>query len=183
MQNGLTVVKKNTSIASLCNSCQKKPCCTDFNSPFLFSGDLKNLEKIGKANSTYVKDIVIKGVKAKELQKKPNSNSCIFFDEEKIQCNIYQNRPFDCQMYPFDIMWYENAFHWVVYSCNVDSDWQWCEDHLQKLEADPRFNEMMEKSELLLQTSSGFIPQDIESQQTILRKVIWKPQKKIIANI
>ena len=152
----------------------KKPCCADFNSPFVFPGDLEKLKQIGKAGPEYVKDVDIDGVKIKEIRKKEGTYSCIFFDEENIKCKIYHNRPFDCEMYPFDIVWHENAYHWIVYSCNPNSDWKWSEEHLQKLESDPRLGEMMKKAELYYHTTFGYMEKSLESPHIILREVKWK---------
>ena len=115
--------------------------------------------------------MIIDGIKGKELQKKKDSFSCIFFDEQNIRCTIYENRPFDCEMYPFDIMWYENDYYWIVYSCNLDSNWEWCEEHLQKLEADSRFEEIMKNPEIYFHTSYGHIHKLMEPPWTVLRKV------------
>jgi len=128
----------------LCESCDHQACCTSFASPVVFSEDIRKLKRIGKASENYLDYTMIKGRTVKIIKKKKNSTHCIFWDEKKEQCSIYQSRPFDCQMFPFDIVAVGDKYHWVVYSCNPESNWQWSEKHLQKLEDDKSFSEIME---------------------------------------
>ena len=78
-------------------------------------------------------------------------------------------------MYPFDIVWNNNEYHWIIYSCNPDSDWKWTEEYLQKLEADLQFNEMMQNSEGLRLTSDNveYLADIEEPPYAVLRKVNW----------
>lgn len=174
--NGLTMAL-NTSVADLCNSCQKKPCCVDFDAPIVFPSDFEKLIKIGKSGPEFIEDTNIGAVKIKQILKKEGSTSCIFFDEKNIRCKIYHNRPFDCEMFPFDIVWDDGAYHWMVYSCNPDSDWKWCEEHLQKFESDPRFEEVMQKAELYIHTTFAYLEKGLKTPKVILRKVNWKRNK------
>ena len=160
------------SLERLCSNCKEQPCCTGFAPPLLFSQDIKNLEKIGKNSKNYVKQIQIKDLPVKVLQKKKNSQSCIFWDEEKSECSIYSQRPFDCRMYPFDIFLIENNYYWIVYSCNSSSDWTWCNQHLDELENEPQFIQILRNIEVF--SDLGFLnnlSQDEKKPFTILRKV------------
>lgn len=161
------------SYKNLCGSCNDKPCCSDFAAPMLFLDDLKKLNAIDKSNSCFVQEILIKDKPLKILKKKQNSNSCILWDEKQNFCSIYENRPFDCRMFPFDIDWVEGEFHWIVYSCNPNSDWSWTEQHLEKLESDPQFNEVMRHAEYFRMTSKDYVDVSTEPPYSILRKVNW----------
>jgi len=164
------------SISSLCGRCKKLSCCIDFYPPLLYPTDLIRLKNIGKSENEFLKNIKINGTIVKTIRKKENSTACLFWDEEKRLCSIYNNRPFDCKMYPFDIVWNNNEYHWIIYSCNPDSDWKWTEEYLQKLEADLQFNEMMQNSEGLRLTSDNveYLANIEEPPYAVLRKVNWK---------
>ena len=146
--------KKNDQIESkselptfnkLCGSCNHHGCCTGFANPFVFSHDLAKLESIGKSGDVFLQTIKINGQDVKIIKKKNNSNICTFYDEDKKICTVYNNRPADCRAYPFDICLIDNKYHWIVYSCNITSDWSWSEKYLQMLENDVQFKELLEK--------------------------------------
>ena len=155
------------SYKNLCGSCNHKPCCINFGSPILFTGDLEKLKEIGKLDNNFVEEIMIKNKPFKTMRKKENSNTCIFWDEKNTLCSIYEHRPYDCKMFPFDIDWIDNEYRWIVYSCNPNSDWTWCEQHLRKLEFDPQLNEMMESGFFRLNYKNAYY----ESPYTVLRPV------------
>ncbi len=164
------------SISSLCNSCKKLSCCTDFFPPLLYSTDFSRLKNAGKTESQFIKNIRVNGDIIKTIKKKDNSTTCVFWNEERRLCEIYNDRPFDCRMFPFDVVWVNNEYHWIVYSCNPNSDWAWTEEYLKKLESDPQFDEMMRNSKAIKITSeSTECLADIEEPPyVILRKINWK---------
>ncbi|MGQ0375925.1 MAG: YkgJ family cysteine cluster protein [Nitrososphaerota archaeon] len=163
------------SISSLCSSCKKLSCCTDFFPPLLYPSDLARLQNAGKSEDDFLKNIIVNGTTIKTIRKKENSTTCMFWDEEKRLCSIYNNRPFDCKMFPFDIGWTDNEYHWIVYSCNPDSDWTWTEQYLQKLESEPQFSEIMQNNEAIRVTSDNveYLADIEEPPYAILRKVNW----------
>lgn len=163
------------SISKLCGNCKKLSCCTDFYPPLLYSSDLIRLKSAGKSEDEFLKLVTINGNVVKTVKKKENSTTCMFWDEENRLCSIYQNRPFDCKMFPFDVYWTNNEYYWIIYSCNPDSDWRWTEEYLQKLETDPQFDEMMQNSEELRLTSDNVecLADIKEPPYAILRKVNW----------
>lgn len=155
----------------LCASCKTQGCCTNSTVPLVFDSDLANLKSINKNNDDFLHDRNVNGIIIKAINKKPNSNVCIFWDE-KVGCSIYKQRPFDCKAYPFDILKINEKFHWIVYSCNPQSDWQWAEEYLQSLEQDKTFAEVMEKIEVFSGNTSLVLPE--ESKKTpyvVLREV------------
>jgi Fe-S-cluster containining protein len=162
------------SYGKLCDSCQHKSCCTDFAAPLLFPNDLDKLQRIEKSGNDFVKDIIIENKSIKTIKRKHNSNTCVFWDEGKKLCSIYEDRPFDCRMFPFDIDWVNNEYHWIVYSCNPNSDWSWCEQHLKKLEDDPQFVEVMKNIDFFRLTSKNYVDTSKEPPYAVLRKVNWK---------
>ncbi len=156
--------------SNLCSSCKTQGCCTNSAVPLVFSSDLADLKSINKATDEFLHDRNVNGSIIKAINKKANSDVCVFWNENK--CSIYQHRPFDCRAYPFDILKINGKYHWIVYSCNPESDWMWAEDHLQTLEKDKAFSEVMEKIEIFSGNTGLILP--VESKKTpytILRQV------------
>ena len=171
------LIQEKFSFKKLCQNCKKQPCCTNFGSAFVFLNDLKKLKRVGKANENYLKAEIIRGRLVTKLKKKNNSMHCVFWDDEKTCCSIYENRPFDCKLFPFDIYLIDGEYHWIVYSCNPDSDWSWCEGHLEMLENDNGFNDLMENIEAYSDpTWQKALPDSAMQPYTKLRKVKWLPK-------
>ena len=161
-----------SDFTTLCGRCKSHGCCTDSAVPLVFDSDLAELESIGKATTEFLHDRTVNGNIIKAINKKKNSTHCIFWDEKESKCSIYHQRPFDCRAYPFDILKINNTYHWIVYSCNPDSDWSWSEEYLRTLEHDRAFSEVMSKVEIFSGNTSLILPN--ESQKTpyvVLRKV------------
>ncbi|MGQ0771761.1 MAG: YkgJ family cysteine cluster protein [Nitrososphaerota archaeon] len=156
--------------SNLCASCKTQGCCTNSAVPLVFSSDLADLKSINKAGDEFLHDRNVNGFIIKAINKKANSDVCVFWNENK--CSIYRHRPFDCRAYPFDILKINCKYHWIVYSCNPKSDWTWTEDHLQTLEKDKAFPEVMKKIEIFSGNTGLILP--VESKKTpytILRQV------------
>ena len=166
---------KTPTFNKLCDSCTHQGCCTSFASPLVFSHDLKDLKNIGKGGEEFVKEIKINGRNVKTLKKKNNSSICVFWDENKGMCSIYKNRPFDCRAYPFDIYFIDGKYHWIVYSCNPESDWRWTEKYLQMLENDKQFKEVIENIDVYSDlTQINKLEKSKQYPFTVLREVRYK---------
>ncbi len=160
------------STKKLCKSCKKQTCCTDSAVPLVFSQDYLDLKSIGKDGKEFLMNIKINGKKVNAIKKKNDSNICTFFDESKKKCSIYQNRPFDCRAYPFDILSVDGKYCWIVYSCNPESNWKWAETYLQKLEQDKQIKEVMQKIDIFAGHTSIILPKESKKTPfTILREV------------
>ena len=163
---------KRGTFQTLCDSCKHHGCCTSFASPLLFPTDLKKLEEIGKASDKYIIDVKIQGKNIKEIRKKESSSECIFWDNTNEKCSIYQNRPFDCMIYPFDIFFIDGRYQWVVYSCNKDSNWEWSEAYLQMYEKNPQFYEILSNIETFSNRDKiNELPNSNELSYTVIRPV------------
>jgi Fe-S-cluster containining protein len=160
------------SFTKLCGSCQHQGCCTNSSVPLVFSEDLRALTSIGKSGKEFLQEVTIKNKNVLAVKKKNNSNVCVFWNETGKMCSVYENRPFDCRAYPFDIKFIDGKYHWIVYSCNLDSDWKWSEDYLQVLEKDMESNNIFKDMKTFANNTELILPQ--ESQKTpftVLRKV------------
>ena len=160
------------ALKELCKTCSHTSCCTGFDSPFLFENDVKNLIKIGK--SKFIEEIKVANLKVKSIKKKPDSTNCVFWDEVKKTCEIYENRPFDCRMFPFDIMKVKGEIVWILFSCNSESNWEWTEEHLKKLEEDPNFQVIMKNMDIFQHTLETEFSKEHHLPYTVLRKVNCK---------
>ena len=165
---------KKFEMKELCESCNKISCCTGFDAPFLFKNDIKKLEKIGKSWDKFFRDVRVADIFVKSLKKKENSTNCIFWDEKTSKCTIYEQRPFDCKMFPFDIMKVKGEYRWIIFSCNPESNWKWTEEYLDKLERDPSFIEIMENIETFHHTLETEFSKEHTLPYTVLRKINQK---------
>lgn len=119
------------SLDKLCNKCSHTSCCNNFVTPFLTPNEKEKISKIGHTN--FSDDYTTHGMNVHALKKKPGTDECIFWKKD-IGCGIYENRPFDCKLFPFDIYKINGEYTWIVYSCNPESEWTWTEKILTSLE-------------------------------------------------
>lgn len=117
---------------NLCDSCHTKTCCSDHLPPFVSIDEFEKI-KIATGRDDFVTYREINNAIKHIMKTKEKTNECVFFDAEK-GCTIYQNRPFDCKIFPFDIYKINGEFTWIVYSCNPNSDWKWTESILDSFE-------------------------------------------------
>jgi len=152
----------------LCTSCHAKTCCSDHLPPFVSIDEFKEI-KTSTGRDDFVTTRVINNTIKNIMKTKDRTNECIFFDSEK-GCTIYQSRPFDCKIFPFDIRKINGEFTWIVFSCNPNSDWKWTESILETFEREwltPKTIEELEyfsNTERLEQSGKAF-------SYEILRKV------------
>lgn len=160
---------------NLCGNCDHKNCCTDSAVPLVFSKDLDLIKKEIPNYEDYLKIVEINDTPVKAIRKKNDTNECVFWDGATGGCQIYESRPIDCRMYPFDIFYVNDAYHWIVYSCNEKSDWTWSETHLKSLEDYDGFDDLMTNAKLFSEHTNMILPNESEkTPYTILRKVNWK---------
>jgi len=161
-----------TDFKQLCSSCTHQACCTDFAAPLVFTEDIKDLKDIGKDSDEYLEEIIIQNKPVKRIKKKPNSNACTFWDEEKRMCSIYNKRPFECRMFPFDINPIDGKFYWIIFSCNPDSDWKWTEEYLTMMENDKSFPDILDNISLFADMiQKDVLDKEQEILYTVLREV------------
>ena len=152
----------------LCSSCHAKTCCSDHLPPFVSTEEFEEIKIVTKRDD-FVTTRIINNVKKNIMKTKDKTDECIFFDSER-GCTIYQNRPFDCKIFPFDIRKINGEFTWIVFSCNPNSDWKWTESILERFESEwltPKTIEELEyftNTERLEQSGKAF-------SYEVLRKV------------
>ena len=172
-------LKNSKLMSDLCGNCQHQNCCTEFVESFVFPTDIPDLKKAVSNYQDYIEQTEIKGEKFTILKNKPNSSECSFWDREK-GCTIYQYRPFDCRMFPFDLYKIDGTWHWIVYNCNPNSDWTWTEKHLSDLERSPGFLGMIQHIEAFSDTSKiAEHENDPGYEHTVLREVQFPKDFKV----
>mgnify|MGYP003149494157 CR=1 FL=1 len=92
----------------VCLRCPTKVCCK-LEPPHVAPVDLRQTFQFKSTQPGFM--ALIRRQHSNTCQHGP----CMFFDPEKKLCTIYQNRPFDCQVFPLDISEYRNRLYWVVY--------------------------------------------------------------------
>jgi len=160
---------------NLCGNCDHKNCCTDSAVPLVFSKELEIIKKNHSQYVDYLQIVEINGISVNAIKKKKNLTECIFWDDSTGGCKIYESRPMDCRMYPFDIHYIDGSYHWIVYSCNENSDWSWSETELKSLENHAGFDDLMKNIDLFSEHTNMILPR--ESKKTpyvVLRKVNWE---------
>ena len=159
---------------NLCGNCDHKNCCTNSAVPLVFSNDLERIKKKDLQYIKHLKTIEINGKQVYAVKKKEGSTECVFWDDLVGGCKIYESRPIDCRLYPFDILYVDDSYRWIVYSCNENSNWVWSENYLQTLEKDNGFDDLMKNIDLFSEHTKMILPNESEkTPYVILRKVNW----------
>ena len=170
-QKTMNIPSKNLNFNKLCGNCTHQSCCTNFARPVVFSHDLADLASIEKDGSKFIQKIKINGKDVNIIKKKENSNECVFWDSDTKRCTIYEKKPFDCRAYPFDIRFIDGKYRWIVYLCNLDSDWTWSEKYLEMLENDKQFSEVIEKIDIFTDPTINALDKSQLIPFTVLREV------------
>lgn len=94
-----------------CTNCSSNPiCCSNFNkinAPALNREELQKIKQFVENEEFYNRlEENLYSIKIKE-------DKCIFYRNNK--CIIYDNRPIDCRLYPFDIIKLEDKYYLILY--------------------------------------------------------------------
>lgn len=94
-----------------CENCKiNGECCKSFceiNSPCVNNQELKQIKDITKSDNFFIK------VDDNLFNLKNYTGKCIFYKNGK--CSIYQNRPTDCKLFPFDIIKKNSRYYLILY--------------------------------------------------------------------
>lgn len=112
-------VKKGTY--SFCNSCVGRwDCCCNCNKidmPIVLPSEARKIETVSRKQ---VQDFAIKLTNNLYQMRRTNDkeeNGCIFFVNNS--CSIYDNRPIDCRLFPFDFKEIDGEY-WLIYYNSID---------------------------------------------------------------
>lgn len=92
-----------TNCASITSCCA---CFDQINAPSLNKEELETIKNIVQNSDFY------DAIDGNLFTLKTKDNKCIFYVNDK--CLIYDNRPTDCKLYPFDIMKIEQKYYLVL---------------------------------------------------------------------
>lgn len=103
-----------------CNACVGKfDCCCNcenIDMPILMPFEIDAISRITKKNSSNFAEKKSNNLYQMKRKDSKPSGPCCFFINNK--CSIYDNRPLDCRLFPFDFKEI-NGEYWVIYYSNV----------------------------------------------------------------
>lgn len=112
-------VKKGTY--SFCNSCVGKfDCCCNCNKidmPIVLPSEAKTIESISRQTIDKFAKKVTGNLYQMKREDDDENKGCIFFVNNK--CSIYDYRPIDCRLFPFDFKEI-NGEYWLIYYNSID---------------------------------------------------------------
>ena len=109
-----------------CHNERKQCCCSspDVDMPVLLKNESQKIQSLNprfrkmKEFSHNIKDTSVRQVN--EINKQDGERHCHFYDVSKHQCTIYDIRPVDCRLFPFDIKLDEKTNeYWIGYYSDV----------------------------------------------------------------
>lgn len=112
--------KVNRGTYPFCNTCVGKfDCCCNCNEidmPILLPNEAENISRISRLGvDEFAKKLTNNLYQMKRDNNDPNKG-CIFFKNNS--CTIYENRPIDCRLFPFDFKEI-NGEYWLIYYDNI----------------------------------------------------------------
>lgn len=106
---------------SFCNSCVGKfDCCCNCNEidmPIVLPSEAKKIESISRKNVSEFANKLTNNLYQMKRKDDKEENGCIFFVNNK--CSIYNDRPIDCRLFPFDFKEIEGEY-WLIYYNSID---------------------------------------------------------------
>lgn len=157
------------NMTSLCSNCKSISCCTDFMPPFLTPNELSLIEEHTEFTNI-AENLTLNGRAVHAIKAKPGTVECVFLSSKGV-CTIYEHRPFDCKVYPFDIYKINDEYVWIVYSCNPESNWEWSEDLLDRFERTLLNPDMISYIDAFSSLERLENPNSIDYEYQVLRKV------------
>lgn len=112
-------VRKGTY--SFCNSCVGKfDCCCNCNKidmPIVLPAEAKKIESVSrKPINDFAKKLTSNLYQMKRMDDS-EEKGCVFFINNS--CTIYENRPIDCRLFPFDFKEIEGEY-WLIYYNDIE---------------------------------------------------------------
>ena len=109
----MSQVNIDSVFRSKCSMCSCI-CCTKFPA-FLNECDINNIiARTGLRREDFVTLMKGKNGRMVEVIRRKRNGSCMFFNEEKGKCRIYELRPSDCRLFPLCLAVEDGKLVWVV---------------------------------------------------------------------
>lgn len=94
-----------------CSNCNLNPiCCSNFN---IINAPTLNRDELEKIKSFVENDKFYNKIEEELYSLKVKNDNCIFYKDNK--CEIYDIRPNDCRLYPFDIIKRNDKYYLIIY--------------------------------------------------------------------
>lgn len=117
--------KNSLGTFNLCHKCvnAKATCCSNpsVDSPMILPGEAKEIAKSTKTNIDDFAELIdfasmhndesLKNLY--QMKRQENSSACCFYKDRK--CSIYESRPIDCRIFPYDIKLEKDGNYYLVY--------------------------------------------------------------------
>lgn len=133
-------LKLTKSYDNLCSQCNHKSCCTRMPGAFVTPLEQEKLRSVGRPLEEVIEEKKMSAKPFKALKK--INGSCIFLDIETNRCTIYEKRPFDCFLFPFDIILENGKYKWILHACNDEKELGNIEPMLEIIESMPEFRDL-----------------------------------------
>lgn len=108
--------KVNKGTYQFCNGCIGKfSCCCnceEIDMPILLPFEVENISRITKKNLDSFAVKLTNNLYQMKRVNEDEKKECVFFQNSK--CSIYNNRPIDCRMFPFDFKEIGGEY-WIIY--------------------------------------------------------------------
>lgn len=158
-----------------CSTCTHNMCCSRaeeggaISPAFLAEGDIHAIECVtglGREEFSFERIDAVSGRKFR-LLRFSDAGGCVFFNSPR-GCKIYQNRPFDCRLFPLDVHYRSGEYSLILY--NLPS----CFLTREELEGQVKFFE-----ERFLPVVGEWLFEYAGIEMGILREVEWTVLKKL----
>lgn len=137
----------NDFMDTICKNCTTIICCKEIDAPILLETEI---DKIIRIYALQEEDFIIKeelnGKIIKRLKK--INGFCKFWNPINKKCqiynsgNIYDCKPFDCYLFPLDIIRSEGTYRWIIYDLCNGEKYNTIDNILDCLENHSNFKEL-----------------------------------------
>jgi Fe-S-cluster containining protein len=178
----INMSQKLTPKDNPCHDCLQKCCYFSTGTNLEATLSLNEIAKIERAtgrsdfyeerNSYYVDELYYR-------LKSTSDNYCVFYDPQQEICTIYDVRPIDCRLYPFDFDTFDpdKEDMWILNNCLLSQ--QFDEMTIEKMISDFECNYAKEIAETLNCGESSFVELENSGDFRILREMkIQIPSEK-----
>ena len=166
--------EKQSFSDSVCSKCSQK-CCSFHkkNNPeaTLSYNEVKRIEQATGHSDFYEEKQSCFADTSYYKLKVTSNNDCVFYDTQKEICTIYDIRPMDCKLYPFDFDAFEpgKGYMWMLNDCLFSQ--QFDEETIDEMINDFESNYMEEISEIYFCGDTSFEGTEDREGFRILREM------------
>ena len=137
----------NDFMDTICKNCINILCCKEIDAPILLETEIDKIKRIyALQEDDFIKKEELNGKIIKRMKKinglckfwNPNNKKCEIYNSD----NIYDCKPFDCYLFPLDIILSEGTYRWIIYDLCTKEKFGNIDKILDCLENHSRFKEL-----------------------------------------